>query len=217
MIRCLALVALAGSLATCSSPLEPGECRDGHDGLGRGPTNFYTLSCSYVGSDTIQCASQHAQVGYCANSTRSDVTATTVWSTSNPAAATFVSPGVLKITGAGQVQVTAKIGFDEASGDYAYSVAPGTTPERLLKLSVIVRDAANADRRLGGATIEVEPDRGPSQSCLSSATGHCNFWVFDGRTRVRASLQGYESSDVLATRPSGGFTMLATLDLQRIR
>ena len=117
-LRCLGLVALAGSLATCSSPLEPGECRDGHDGLGRGPTNFYTLSCSYVGSDTIQCASQHAQVGYCASSTRSDVTATTVWSTSNPAAATFVSPGVLTITGAGQVQVTAKIGFDQASGDY---------------------------------------------------------------------------------------------------
>jgi hypothetical protein len=139
------------------------------------------------------------------------------WFTSDPAVATFVSPGVLKVTGTGQVQVGSKYRFDLISDDYVYVVAPGTTPERLLKLSAIVRDAANADRRLAGATIQIEPDRGPSQSCLSSATGHCNFWVFDAPIRVRASLQGYDSSDVLATKPSGGFTMLATLDLQRIR
>jgi hypothetical protein len=217
LIRCLAVVGSLGTVANCSSPTDPGACHDGRDGLGRGPVVFYVMTCAYMGSDTIQCASERRETGYCADMTRRDVTVTTQWLSSDPAAATFVSPGVLRITASGQVQVIAKIGFDEASGDYVYLVAPGTTPERLLKLLVIVRDAANADRRLVGAAVQVEPDRGVMQTCLTSTTGHCNFWVFDGRTRVRASLQEYESSAVLATTPAGGFTMLATLDLPRVR
>jgi hypothetical protein len=81
-----------------------------------------------IGSDTIQCASRRAEIGYCADSTQRDVTATTEWFTSNPAAATFISPGVMKITGTGQVRVIAKIGSREAGDDYVYVVAPGTTP-----------------------------------------------------------------------------------------
>ena len=218
LVYCLAPVALIGSLSTCSSPTGPGPCRNGRDGLGRGPVDAYDFSCAYVGADTIQCESRHSQLGYCSAFVHKDITATTEWLTSNPAAAMFISPGLMKIVGTGQVEIIAKVGSREASGGYVYVVAPGTTPERMINLSVIVRDAANADRRLAGATIQVEPDRGPPQSCLSSSTGHCNFWVFDGRIRVRASLQGYESSEALAVRPwPDGFTLLATLDLRRIR
>ena len=218
LIRCLVLAALVGSLATCSSPTDPGVCRDGHDGLGRGPTNLYSFTCAYVGSDTIQCASTHLQAGYCADSTRRDVTATTEWVTSNPAAATFVSPGVLKVTGTGQIEITAKVSFAQVSGDYVYVVSPGATPERLIKVSVIVRDAANTERRLVNAAIVVEPERGPSQSCRSSGTGHCEFWVFDGRILARASLQEYEPAEGFAVRPSPDtFSQHAILDLRAIR
>lgn len=200
LIRCLALVALLGSLASCSSPTGPGPCIDGQDGLGRGPVNAYDFSCAYAGSDTIQCESRHSQLGYCAAFVHRDITATTEWLTSNPAAATFISPGVLKVTGTGQVEVIIKVGINQESGRYVYIVAPGTTPERLVKLSVIVQDTASTPRRLTGAAIHVEPDRGPPQSCVSNNTGFCDFWVFDGRIRARATLQGYEPAEGFAAR-----------------
>jgi hypothetical protein len=175
------------------------------------------MLCTYAGSDTFQCRSTLRQVGYCAEEGLRDITAMSEWFTSNQAVAAFVSPGVLKVTGTGQVQVSSKYRFDLISDAYVYVVAPGTIPERLLQLSVIVRDAANADRRLVGATIQVEPDRGPSQSCLSSATGHCIFWVFDARIRIRAGMQGYDSADGVATKLPDSFTMHATLALQRMR
>jgi hypothetical protein len=147
-----------------------------------------------------------------------DVTSITEWSSSNPAAAIVVSPGVLKVVGSGVVQLIGKVGMQAADSRHVYAVAPGTTPERLINLSVIVRDAANVDRRLVGAAIQVEPDRGPAQSCLSSGTGHCEFWVFDGRIRARATMQGYGSAEGIAVKPSPDtFTQHAILDLRAIR
>jgi hypothetical protein len=200
-IRCVALVVLAGSLATCNSPTGPGPCVNGVDGLGRGPVYSYNLSCAFVGSDTIQCTNGLREGGYCAVSGLRDVTSITEWSSSNPAAAIVVAPGVLKVTGTGIVQVIGRIGIQSADSPHVYSVAPGTTPERLIKLAVIVQDTASTPRRLTGATVEIEPDRGPPQSCLSNS-GLCEFWVFDGRIRARATLQGYEPAEGVAARAS---------------
>lgn len=218
LIRCLAPIGLAGSLVTCSSPTDPGACHNGRDGLGRGPITVHTFSCAYAGSDTIQCTSQQRQTGYCRDSTPRDMTAMTEWLTSNPGAATFISPGLLKVTGTGHVQVIARVGFSEASGDYAYAVAPGATPERLMKLSVILQDATNTQKRLADAAIEVVPERGPPQSCRSSSTGHCQFWVLDGRIRVRATLQGYEPAEGFAVKPfPNDIFQRAIFDLKPIR
>ena len=177
LIRCLVVTAGAASLATCNSPTGPGPCVNGVDGLGRGPVYSYNLSCAYAGSDTIQCTNGLREGGYCAVTGLRDVTGITEWASSNPAAAIVVSPGVLKIIGAGIVQVIGKV-------------------------AVIVQDTASTPRRLTGAAIHIEPDRGPSQSCVSNSTGFCEFWVFDGRIRARATLQGYEPAEGVAARAS---------------
>ena len=220
LIRCTALAGLVAALATCSSPTEPSCVIPGtKPPMSRGPIHYYGFTCGYVGADTIQCTAQDVETGYCADSPPIDITARTEWFTSNPAAAVFTSPGLLKVIGTGQVQVTAKFGFAGIDGDYVYAVALGTTPERLIKLSVILRDAADTERRLPDAAIEVLPERGPSQSCRSSNTGHCEFFVLDGRIRVRAMLEGYEPAEGLAVRPWQDTPLYqhAIFDLRRIR
>lgn len=199
-IHAAAPIAFACSLATCNSPTGPGPCVNGVDGLGRGPVYSYNLSCAYTGSDTIQCTNGLREGGYCAVTGPRDVTGITEWASSNPAAAIVVSPGVLKVIGAGIMQVIGKVGIQSADSPHVYSVAPGTTPERLIRLAVIVQDTASTPRRLPGAAIHIEPDRGPSQSCVSNNTGFCEFWVFDGRIRARATLQGYEPAEGFAAR-----------------
>jgi hypothetical protein len=148
-----------------------------------------------------------------------DITATTEWLTSNPSAATFVSPGVMKVIGTGQVDVIIKVGTQQESGRYAFAVALGTTPERLVKLSVITQDTASTPRRLARAAVHVEPDRGPTQQCVTDNGGLCYFWVFDGRIRARATLNGYEPAEGLAARmpDDNPFSQNVTLALRAIR
>jgi hypothetical protein len=56
-----------------------------------------------------------------------------------------------------------------------------------------------------GAAIDITPDRGPTQSCITSGPiGSCNFWVFSGMIRVHASAAGYEPADASASPPAAG-------------
>jgi hypothetical protein len=208
----------AAALGACASPTEPGVCRNGRDDLGRGPTNHYVLTCAPEGLD-VRCTAQHSQVGYCADSTRRDVTASVAWISSDPSVGEFLSPGFLKVLSSGQVEISAKAGFEIVSGDYAYDVAPGLTPERLAHLLVVVSEAGNPDRRVANARIDVRPTRGPSQTGQPSTTGSRWFWIFAGPAQVQASMDGYESAETTAPSPlpNGAFTQHANLDLRRIR
>ena len=212
------VIALAVATSACASPTGPGECRNGSDGLGRGPTSLYVLRCAPEGLD-VRCIAQHSQVGYCADGIIRDVTTSVEWISSNPTVADYASPGLLKVLGAGQVEVSVKAGSEIISGDYAYDVAPGLTPERLAHLLVVVSEAGNPDRRVANARIDVRPARGPSQTGQASNTGSRWFWIFAGPAQVQASMNGYESAETIAPPPlpDGAFTQHANLGLRRIR
>jgi hypothetical protein len=145
--------------------------------------------------------------GYCATqSGPTDVTVLTQWNASNPSVAMFAAPGFLKVLGPGVVAVFAAQGFLK-SDSLAFSVAPGSTPERMVHLQVSVVDASvvTTNKWLVGAAIDITPDRGPTQSCTSSSPiGSCDFWVFSGAMRVHASASGYEPGDASASPPPAG-------------
>jgi hypothetical protein len=170
--RVLSLCCLLGALAC--SPTDP--CINGRDGIGRGPVQVLTDSCTPSGSD-VQCSATARETGYCATSVQRDITSMTDWISSAPAVATFTTPGLLKVLAPGEVSITAAQGFEAFGGDYDYTVAPGTSPERMSHLAVIVSDTA--DKRLAGAGITVFPDRGPSQSGVTNSSGVArNFGCF---------------------------------------
>jgi hypothetical protein len=212
-----AVICCALAFATCSSPIGPGECRNGVDDRGRGPVIFHTLQCTPVGSD-VQCVTQRSEGGHCFDPTSRNVTASAEWISSNPGVARFTSPGFLRVFSAGQVEISSRVGPDGAVGDHAYVVGLGAVPERLSRLFVRVRDAATSGRLLN-VRVEIQPTRGPSQSCETGVAEPCSFLIFVGPTRVSASLQGYESAEMTAPPPlpDEPFTQSATLDLRPMR
>jgi hypothetical protein len=123
----------------------------------------------------------------------------------------FAAPGFLKVLGPGIVVVSAVEGplrVDQLDS-LAFSVAPGSTPEQMVLLHVSVVDASVANKWLLGATIDITPDRGPTQSCISSGpTGSCDFWVFSGTIRVHASAAGYAPADTSVSPPPAFFQSL---------
>jgi hypothetical protein len=202
---------MASSALACRSPTSPGECHNGQDGYGRGPTPNVSVRCASVGSD-VQCQSTLTESGYCAAPGSRDVTAMSQWISSNPTVAAFTAPGLLKVLAPGEVALSATYGFQSTS-DLAFRVAPGAVPEQLVHLLVTVEDASIPNRRIANASIEVSPERGPGQSCSSSSAGSCFFWVFPTTVRVRASTVGYQPADATAPPPAGSFIQYVPLKL----
>ena len=182
-------------VAACS-PTDP--CINGRDGIGRGPIQILTASCTPTGSD-VQCSATAREAGYCATSILKDITSITDWISSAPAVATFTTPGLLKVLAPGEVSITARQRFETFGGDYDYTVAPGTSPERMSHLAVIVSDTAD---KLPGANITVFPDRGPSQTGVSNSSGVAQFWVFPTAVRVAVSLNGYATLEAGTSPPN---------------
>ena len=210
-------IGCALALAACSAPTGPDGCRNGVDEKGRGPTLAHTLQCMPVVSD-VQCVTLQSEVGFCASGISRTTTASSEWISSNPSVARFTSPGFLRVFSAGQIEISSRVGRDVAEGDYAYAVAPGAVPERLSRLFVRVRDAASNGRLLN-VRVEVQPTRGPSQSCETSVAEICSFLIFVGPARISTHLQGYEPAEIDAppSLPDEPFTQSATVDLRRIR
>ena len=202
----LALVAVASMAVTCNSPTTC-DCHNGVDCAGRGPVQSLRVSCAQDASDE-RCQALRSETGYCVTQPGStDVTILTQWNSSNPAVAVFAAPGFLKVVGPGVVVVSAVEGVLTADS-LAFTVAPGSTPERMVDLQVSVVDASvvTMNKWLLGAAIDITPDRGPTQSCISSGPiGSCDFWVFSGTIRVHASAAGYEPGDASASPPQAGF------------
>jgi hypothetical protein len=103
----------------------------------------------------------------------------------------------------------------------AFTVAPGSTPERMVHLLASVVDASvvTTNKWLVGAAIDVTPDRGSTQSCISSSPlGACDFWVFSGTIRLHATAAGYEPGDASASPPlAGSFSQYVKVGLTPAR
>jgi hypothetical protein len=189
-----AIVALlAAGAFGCGSPTAD-TCVNGRDQLGRGPTVFLTTQCSPVGSD-LTCVGKVDQGGYCANT--SPITGKTQWISLEPDVATFENPsatvGVLRVLTAGVVELNFRFGDYGPSLPTAFAVAPGTAPERMLRLTVVAyaNSVSATSPRLSGVALDVRPDRGPEQSCQTSQYGACDFWVASGNVQISATKDGY--------------------------
>jgi hypothetical protein len=197
--RVLAALTLIGMVA-CNSPTSPGECRNGKDGLGRGPIEFLTFRCTSIGSD-LQCQATSQDVGYCARAGTRDVTTTATWTSSNTQIGMFVgAPGRLNVVGSGQVTIRAGLGY--GPDGVTYTVAPGSTPQRMADFGVIVENASNTQQRIVGATVEITPEQGIAQTCETNSTGFCRFWVFPTTIRVRATQTGYLATEGISPPPT---------------
>jgi hypothetical protein len=197
--RVLAALTLIGMVA-CNSPTSPGECRNGKDGYGRGPTEFLTFRCTSLGSD-LQCQATSQDIGYCARAGTRDVTITATWTSSNTQIGMFVgTPGRLNVIGSGQVTIRAGLGYGPDA--ITYTVAPGSAPQRMADFGVIVENASNTQQRVAGATVEIVPEQGVAQTCQTDGAGFCRFWVFPTTIRVRASRTGYLPTEGISAPPT---------------
>jgi hypothetical protein len=136
-----------------------------------------------------------------------DVTGLTQWNSSNPSVATFTAPGFLKVLGPGVVVVSVVEGQFLTADPLAFTVAPGSTSERMVNLQVSVVDASvvTTNKWLDGAAIDITPDRGPTQSCISSGPiASCVFWVLSGTIRVHVNATGYAPEDASVSPPPAG-------------
>jgi hypothetical protein len=196
--RVLAALTLVG-IAACNSPTSPGECRNGKDGLGRGPIEFKTFRCTSIGSD-LQCQATSQDVGYCARPETRDVTTTATWISSNTQIGMFVvTPGRFNVIESGQVTIRAGPGYGPDA--ITYTVAPGSTPQRMADFGVIVENASNTQQRVAGATVEIVPEQGIAQTCQTDGSGFCRFWVFPTTIRARASRTGYLPTEGISPPP----------------
>ena len=157
------------------------------------------MQCTPAGSD-LQCSVTYEEMGYCANPTPRDFTNSARWISSDASVATFRVPGSLKVIASGQIQVYAQSLANQyiVSETQAFVVAPGQAPERLANIGVGVQDA-NTKRFIQGATVELEPSRGQSQTCQTNQNGQCQFWSYAVQTTLRASSSGYSPAEVSVT------------------
>jgi hypothetical protein len=127
----------------------------------------------------------------------------------------FTVPGFLKALAPGMVEVTTMYNWSRPGTDpvkvpgnprRAFTVAPGMTSEEMVDLEVQVREATAPFSWLPGATIDIAPDRGANQSCISSGPiGSCHFWVFAGTVKARVTKSGYQQAEGSAPPPPAGF------------
>jgi hypothetical protein len=215
-----ALMAVVAMAVACNSPASTCACHNGIDCDGRGPVASLRVSCAQEAFDE-RCQALRSETGYCVTQPGPiDVTLLTQWNSSNPSVAMFAAPGFLKVLGPGMVVVSAVQGLLRADS-LAFMVGPGSTPERMVHLQVSVADASvvMTNKWLLGAAIDITPDRGSTQSCVSSGPiGSCDFWVFSSMIRVHASAAGYEAGDASASPPPVGlFSQYLKIGLMPVR
>ena len=109
-------------------------------------------------------------------------------------APTFGPGGFLKVLAAGQVQVSAQ--FQNLRASWTYIVAPGLPAERAVSFNVIAQDSVTGGR-LPDVRIEVMPQHGFAQTCVTDPSGTCNpgLWFPPGLVEVLATKPGYLSLD----------------------
>lgn len=156
------------------------------------------VTCTSVGSD-LQCTAvaNNNNDLYICTAVNQTVTDQASWSSSDSSVGAFgvtrLTAGYLKAMKAGWVVISAKYGF-LGSNTVAFAVAPGSSPERLVDLSLIFQDAATS-KRLVGVKVEVASAHFATQSCVSSGTGgYCELWVLRGDLRVTATMTGYQDA-----------------------
>jgi hypothetical protein len=176
--------------AACGAPTSP-TC----DPYGRGPVVTYWLECAPIGSD-VQCRLGRRESGYCAKTADEDVTDQATWTSSDPTVAAVTTPGRFTPLAAGLLEIHARFGFEIASPEIAFTVAPGVPAERMYSLLVIASDTGGV--RVPDVAVEIVPDRGVRQMCQTSNTGHCRFWVFQTTIQVTGTKAGYESAQASA-------------------
>jgi hypothetical protein len=179
-----------------------------------GPTAL-TLSCLPSGAD-LQCqaiASAMDQLYVCGSIPNQDVTTAATWTSSDITVATFTAAGFLKVLAPGQTHITAT--WHSLSEDpIAFEVAPGVTAERLTSLVVIAQSASDMNARIAGVAIDVVPDRGAAQSCVTNSLGSCGaLWVPSTTIVVRGSKSGYETAQTTVA-PSPSFYASALLQMR---
>ena len=176
--------------AACGAPTSP-TC----DPYGRGPVVTYWLECAPLGSD-VQCRLERRESGYCAKAAPEDVTAQATWTASDPIVAAVTVPGRFTPLAAGLLEIHARSGFQIASPEIAFTVAPGVAAERMHSLSIIASDTGGV--RVPEVAVEIVPERGGRQACQTSNTGHCTLWVFQTTIQVTGTKAGYQSAQALA-------------------
>ncbi len=193
-MRDVATLTLLTVMATaCGSPLEPGECRNGRDSLGRSAISYMRANCASSGA-AVQCRAEVVETSYCAGPIR-DVTNVARWISTDSLVATFSSPGVLQFRGAGATTIYAETEALYSQDAFAYIVEPNGTARQVGVVDVLVWQTTTGGF-LPRAEVEFSPRTGAAQNCqqgIGSPYAPCRFWSDSSPATVRASLPGYST------------------------
>jgi hypothetical protein len=125
-----------------------------------------------------------------------------MWTSSDPGAATVTTPGNFSTVGSGFTELNAQDGavLSRSSKRFVYTVAPGLAPERMVQTSVVV--AEGMGRALSGVKVDITPDRGPGQSCVTTiAQSACHFWLLQTSFQVVGTKEGYYPAQTTQMAP----------------
>lgn len=227
--RDLCLLLVLAVFVTACHPTAP-SCTDA-EGRGSSAPDTIVITCAPNGAD-VQCTAVGTNTDglyvYCP--VTFDWTDQVMWIATDPAAdfahpgaptdpsvAAFGRPGTpagfLKVSGAGRVQITASFGF-LSSNTYAFAVAPGVTAERLATLYVNASDARTS-AALSGVQVDVHPDRGGPQACVTNQFGGCvgTLWVLTGSVQIHGAKAGYQDAQTSVTFTPGNLSQGINLKL----
>jgi hypothetical protein len=216
-IVCRALLALLTAVGSgCGSPLEPGECRNGRDSLGRSSFRTLRAVCGSSGA-AVQCRTEITEGGYCAGPTR-DVTNAARWISTDSPVATFSTPGVLQFRSAGATTIYAEAEALYSQEAFAYIVEADGTPRQIGVVDVFVWDTTTGGF-LPRARVEFTSRTGVAQSCeqgFGAPYAPCRFWSDSSPGTIRASLPGYSTVEV-GVAPSPTNLSIPTYVVVRLR
>lgn len=163
-----------------------------------------SIACTPAGSD-LACSA-----AYDCGST---ATPRTVWASSNPTVAAFNVPtsGHLTVLAPGQVFITASVTYPAAAGELipenglGFVVAPGTVPQQLVDLSVIIEDSITGKPLQSvSASVQVVPAQGLPESCQTSSHGLCDVWLAPvASVTVSATAMGYLTGSITTALETG--------------
>ena len=186
-------------VASGCSPLGPGECRNGKDGIGRGPFTEVWVECTQASSG-VQCRADRVEWGYCAELTR-DVTSVSRWISTNPSVAAFTSPGQLEIRAIGGTAVYAEFESYYSPQVFGFFVDPAGNLQRVGVVDVQVFNTSTGGV-LPLTNVEFTPQTGGAQTCQQGPGAPytpCRFWSDLSPGVVRASKSGYAPAQQTVT------------------
>jgi hypothetical protein len=182
---------VAAVASGCNSPLQPGECRDGHDAEGRTPYVRLQAACVPAGAD-VQCHVDRVESGYCAGPTR-DVTSVARWISTDTSVAAFNVPGHLQARASGGTVIYAEFDMFYSPQAFGYQINPAGTPQQVGVVDVSVWQTTTGGF-LPLAIVEFSPQTGGPQTCqqgVGAPYTPCRFWSDLSPAVVRASKPGY--------------------------